>query len=442
MKVNVEDVSSVKKILHIEVPKETVGTELDSAYLNLKKNAKVKGFRPGKAPRSVLERLYKKDVQADVSSRLIQTSFADAIKETELKIISTPQVDPPELRAGSDYAFDATVEVKPELADLDFKGLNLKRTNYQVSEEEMQAQLSMLQQNMTKQVKIEEDRPIQSDDFVLIDYEGFKDGQPYEETGKTESFSLQVGSAHIAKEFDDNLIGKKTGDNVDFDVTFPEDYHNEKLKDLTIQFQVEIKEIRKQEVPELNDDFAKSMGQFESLENLKNVIKENLAEGYEKRIEQELNEQIFKQIIEKTEFELPDAMVDYELENIVADTERRFAYQNTSMEEVGLTKEKLQEQYRGTAEQQVRRQIILGKIIEQEKLELDDAELDAGYADMAKNFNQPVEQIKSFYDQNKDRLEFFKHALLEKKAIKLIIENSDIEDVEPEKETPADKKSE
>jgi len=441
MKVNVEDVSSVKKILHIEIPKETVGAELDSAYQNLKKNANVKGFRPGKAPRSVLERLYRKDVHADVSSRLIQTSFADAIKETELQIISMPQVDPPELTSGTDYTYDAKVEIRPALTDLDIKGLSLKRTNYQVGEEEMQAQLSMLQQNMAKHVRIEEDRPVQSDDFVLIDYEGFKDGQPFAETAKTENFSLQVGSAHISTDFDDNLIGKNAGDKVEFEVTFPEDYHNEKLKGLTIQFQVDIKEIRKQEIPELNDDFAKSMGQFESLENLKNVIKDNLAEGYEKRIEQELNEQIFEQIIQKTDFELPDAMVDFELENIVADTERRFAYQNTSMEEVGLTKEKLQEQYRGTAEQQVRRQIILGKVIEQEKLELSDEELASGYADMAKNFNQPVEQIKSFYDQNQERLDFFKHALLEKKAIKLIIENSVIEDVKPEKETPADEKN-
>ena len=442
MKVNVEDVSSVKKVLHIEIPKETVVAELDSAYSNLKKNAKVKGFRPGKAPRSVLERLYKKDVQADVSSRLIQTSFADAIKETDLKIISRPQVDPPELSAGSEYAYDATVEVKPELGDLEIKGLSLKRTKYEVGDEEVQSQLKMLQKNMTKQVKIDEDRPIQSNDFVLIDYEGFKDGQPFAETGKTENFSLELGAAAIVKEFDDNLIGKNVGDSVEFEVTFPKDYHNDKLKELTIQFQVDIKEIRKQEIPELNDEFAKSMGQFESLENLKNVIKENLAEGYEKRIEQELNEQIFKQIIEKTDFELPDTMIDYELENIVSDTERRFAYQNTSMEEVGLTRENLQEQYRGTAEQQVRRQIILSKVIEQEKLELSADELEAGYADMAKNFNQPADQIKSFYDQNKDRLDFFKHALLEKKAIKLIIENSDIEDVEPENEAPADKKNE
>jgi len=433
MKVNVEDVSSVKKVLHIEIPQQTVVSELDSAYRDVKKNAKIKGFRPGKAPRSVLERLYKKDVQADVSSKLIQTSFTEAIKETALKIISSPKIDPPELDSTGSYTYDATVDVKPELEDIAIKGLSLERTNYKVGKDELDAQLGMLQKNMAKKVKIEEDRPVQSDDFVVIDYEGFKNGKPYDETSKTENFTLKIGDAQIAKEFDDNLIGKKAGDTIDFDVTFPEDYHNEKLKNLNIQFHVALTEIRKEELPDLDDDFAKSLGQFETLEDLKNVIIDNLTQGYEKRIEQELNEQIFKNILGKVDFELPESMVEYELENIIADTERRFSYQNTSMEDVGLTREKLQEQYRETAEQQVRRQIILGKVIEQEKLELTGGELEVGYAEMAQNFNQPVDQIKSFYDQNKDRLDFFKHALLEKKAIKLIIDNSDVEEVEPEK---------
>jgi trigger factor len=171
MKVNVEDVSSVKKVLHIEIPQKTVVSELDSAYRDVKKNAKIKGFRPGKAPRSVLERLYKKDVQADVSSKLIQTSFTEALKETDLKIISSPKIDPPELDANSSYTYDATVDVKPELEDLDIKGLPLKRANYKVGSEELDAQLGMLKKNMAKKVKIEEDRPVQADDFVVIDYE-------------------------------------------------------------------------------------------------------------------------------------------------------------------------------------------------------------------------------------------------------------------------------
>jgi trigger factor len=151
MKVNVEDVSSVKKTLHIEVPEEEVVQELDNAYLQLKKNAKVKGFRPGKAPRSVLERVYGKDVRGDVLSRLIQSSFADAIKETELKIIGSPNVDPPELAAKGGYAYDATVEVRPELEDIEVKGLALTRTNYAAGDDEIHIQLQALHKNLAKQ---------------------------------------------------------------------------------------------------------------------------------------------------------------------------------------------------------------------------------------------------------------------------------------------------
>ena len=151
MQVTVEDVSSVKKILHIEVPKDQVIRELDKAYNHLKKNAKVKGFRPGKAPRSVLERLYKKDVHGDVSSKLLQDSFVEALKETELNIVGNPKIDPPELEEKSPYKYDATVEVKPEINDIDFKGLTLKKMLYRVSDEEMKAQIKLLQNNLAQQ---------------------------------------------------------------------------------------------------------------------------------------------------------------------------------------------------------------------------------------------------------------------------------------------------
>ena len=438
MKVNVEDVSSVKKTLHIEVPEETVVKELDSAFLQLKRNAKVKGFRPGKAPRSVLERVYGKDVRADVLSRLIQSSFADAIKETELNIVGSPKVDPPDLEAKGDYAYDATVEVRPELGDIEVKGLAMTRTNYTAGDDEIDIQLQALQKNMAKTEKIEEDRPAAKDDFVVIDYEGFKDGEPFSETALTENFTLKIGEGHIADAFDEKLIGAKPGDDIEITVDFPDDYFNEKLQGQSIDFKVKLHEIKEEKLPELDDEFAKGLGPFETLEDLKNVIKDNLTQGYEKRIEQELSEQIFEALISKVEFEVPEVMVEFELENIISDTERSFQYQNRSMEEVGLTREKLTEQYRDLAEKQARRQIILGKVIEQEKLELSDEELEKGFADMAASFNQPAEQIKAFYDQDNNKLEFFKHALLEKKAIKLIIDNGNIEDVEPVKEAASD----
>jgi len=246
MQVSVEDINSVKKTLHIEIPEEEVVRELDRAYNALKKNAKVKGFRPGKVPRSALVRLFKKDIHADVTSRLIQSSFIDAVKETELKIVGNPQVDPPELAATGSYKYDATVEVTPEIKDIDYSGLTLKRSNYRISDEEIDAQLKMLQKNFARQQKIEKNRAAEPEDFVLIDFEGFKEGRPFAETAKAENFSLKIGEGPVLKEFDDQLIGMKPGDSKEFKVTFPEDYHNKKLAGLEISFQVTLQEIREQ----------------------------------------------------------------------------------------------------------------------------------------------------------------------------------------------------
>jgi trigger factor len=437
MQYSVEDINSVKKTLHIEIPEEDVARELDNAYNTLKKNAKVKGFRPGKVPRSALVRLFKKDVHADVTSKLIQSSFIDAIKETELKIVGNPQVDPPELAATGSYKYDATVEITPEISDIDYSGLTLKRTNYKASNEEIEAQLKMLQKNLARYEKIGENRAAREGDFVLIDYEGFKDGRPFAATAKTENFNLKIGEGPIHKDFDDQLVDMQPGDNKEFNLNFPGDYHNEELANLEISFQVTLNEIREEVLPPIDDALAKKAGQYENLDDLKKVILENLDQGYTKRIEQELHEQIFSELISRSDFEVPDAMVDMELEGIVEEAIRSFSYRNITMEDLGLTRESIAEKYRDVALKQVKRHVLLGKMIDQESLEASDEELEEGLNEMAENFKQPVEEIKKHYDQNKDKLEFFKHTLLEKKAIKLIIENSKIEDVDPEK-TAAD----
>lgn len=434
MQVSVEDINSVKKTLHIEIPEADVTSELDKAYNELKKKAKVKGFRPGKVPRSVVVRMFKKDVHADVTSKLIQSSFMEALKETELNIVGTPQVDPPELQDSGPYNYDATVEISPEIEDIDYKGLTLKRTNYKVSDEEIDAQLKMLQKNFARQEKIEPERAAAAGDFVLIDYQGSKDGQPFDETAKTENFTLKLGDGTILKEFDDQLIGMQHEESKEFAVKFPDDYFNDKLQDLEISFQVTLHEIREEVMPAIDDVLAKKAGQYESLDDLKKVITENLEQGYAKRVDQELNEQIFTDLIAKSDFEVPDAMVDMELEGIVNEAERSFAYRNMSLEEMGLTKEAIAEKYRDTALKQVKRHLILGKMIKQEELSLADDEVEQELNEMASSFNQPVAEIKNYYDQNKDKLEYFKHTILEKKAIKLIIDTSKIEDVEPEKE--------
>lgn len=442
MQVTVKDVSTVKKILHIEVPEEDVVRELDNAYKILKKKAKIKGFRPGKAPRSILERMFKKDVHSDVTSRLLQDSFIAALKETDLSIVGQPQLDPPGLNEKGPYKYEATVEVKPEIEELDFKGLKLQKNLYEVSDEEVDTQLKLLQKNLAKQEPITEERPVQENDFVSIDYQGFKDGQPFVETQKTKNFTMKIGAGSILKELDEQIIGMQPGVSREIEVKFPEDYFNDKLANREITFKVTVNEIREEKLLEIDDEFAKQLGQYDNLDEAKKAITGNLKQGYDKRAEHELNEQIFEALIAKTEFELPESMVEYELEGIVEEAERSFAYYNKSMEEAGLSKEKLAEQYRGTAEKQVRRHLILSHIIDQETLTLADEELEKGFEEIAVNLNQPAEQIRSYYQQNDDKLEIFKHTLLEKNAIKLIIENSIVEEVEPEKAPQADKEQE
>ena len=434
MQVKVEDVSSVKKVLHVEIPEDTVVRELDNAYKQLKKTAKIKGFRPGKTPRSVLERMFKKDVHNDVSSKLLQDSFVEALKETDLNIVGNPKIDPPQLDEKGPYKYDATVEIKPDINNIDFEGLTLKKALYRITDEEMGAQLQMLQKNLAQQIPVTEDRGVKENDFVLIDYEGFEDDKPFSETQKTENFIMKVGAGAISKTLDENLIGKNPGEDIEIIVNFPEDHFNQKLANHKITFHVKLKEIREEVLPEIDDEFAKKLGPYETLDAVKNAITDNLKQGYDKRVEQELNEQIFQKLIERTEFEMPESMIEYELNGIIDEVEKTLSYYNKSMEDQGLTRESLAEKHRETAEKKVRRHLILDKIIDQEELTLSDQELDAGFNEMAQAVDQPVEAIKSYYNQDPSNLEFFKHTLLEKQAIKLIINRSTIEEIEPELE--------
>lgn len=431
MQVTLEELSTVKKRLTIEIPETEVVSELDAAYNSLKKTAKIKGFRPGKAPRSVLVNMYKKDVHADVVSKLVQGTFIEAVKEKDLMPIGEPQLDTPELDPESSYQYVATIEIRPVIEKVEFGGLDLKKSKYEANDQEIEIQLNMLRKRFAKREDIEEVRAIEEGDLVQIDFEGFEGGAPTDKAPKLEGHILKVGDATLSKDFDDQLVGMTPGDDKIFDIDYPEDYINKELAGSKIKYQVKIVSIKVEILPELDDQFAKDLLKFETLEQLKDEIRKNLSEGYEKRIEQEMNEQIFDALISKSEFEVPDVMVNYELDGIITEAEQAFAANNISLEQIGQTKEGLREQYRDVAEKQVRRHLILGSIIEHEELKLSDEELEAGYEDMSKNFNQPVEGIKSFYKNNPDKIEYFKHTLLEKKAIKLIIDNSNVEEVDP-----------
>ncbi len=431
MQVKIEDQSAVKKKISFEIPKETVAKELNKAYNELKNKADIKGFRKGKIPRKVLENRFSKDVHGDVAPRLIQESFVEAVQEHKLNVVGAPQMDPPDLNPDQAYAFEVVVEVKPELADIDFQGIALEKTKYEVSEEEINAQIAMIQKTMAKKETVKEARPVKETDFVLIDYEGFFEGQAYDKTPKVENYVMGIGQGILPQEFSEKLMGTIPVQDLEIDVAYPEDFQDEHLKGKTINYKVTLKEIQEEILPEANDDLVKDLGKFETLDDVKASIRDNLEKGYAQRIKHEMSEQIFKHLLDKVTFELPEAMIEGELNGIIAEAEQAYAQNNTSLEDAGLSKETLRTQYRDVAEKQARRHLILDKVIAQESLELTDEELEKSFEEMASGMNASVDAVKNYFNMDPRQLEYYKHTQLEKKAVDLIIEKGNVTEVEP-----------
>lgn len=439
MQVKIEEKSSVKKVFFFEIPKKDVEKELNKAYNELKKSANIKGFRKGKIPRKVLENRFSKDVHADVAPRLIQEAFISAIQEHKIDAIGAPQMDPPELDPQSDYKFDITVEVKPVIDDVEFEGIALTRTKYEISDEEVEAQIAMIQKTMAKKETVTEERPVKDGDFVLIDYEGYLNGEAFDSTPKVENFVLGIGKPNMPKEFSEKLIGAIPVQELEVEVSYDDNYQDETLQGKNIVYKLNLKEIQEEVLPEVNDELAKNLGgQFETLAEVRSSIQENLEKGYEQRIKHEMSEQVFLSLLEKVEFEVPDALIEAELSGITNEAEQAYAANNTTLEDAGLSKEKIRDQYRDVAEKQARRHLILGKIIEQENLDLTEEELEKSFEEMAAGMNASVDAIKNYFKMDANQLEYYKQTQLEKKAVDLIIEKGDVTEVEQDADTESE----
>ena len=430
MKVDVENVSTVKKILHVEIPEAEVARELDKAYTTLRKNVRIKGFRPGKVPLSILERRFKKDMHAEVSGQLIQNSYVEALRGTKLIPLGEPIVDRPDLEKGQPYHYSATMEVRPPIQDLNLNGLKLNKKEYRVTDEEVETQLKILQKNQAQLRSIEEDRPVRNGDFVLIDYEGFKDGEPFAPAGKTENFHFEVGSGQILKDFDQQLLGMRPNTVKEFSVHFPADYYNKDLAGLDITFKVTLKEIKEKVLPEIDDEFAKDLGEHETIAELKQAIRRELERGYEAQSERALRRDIIEMLLAQVDFELPEVLVLQELSALVKKAHEAFSARGLSLQEAGHSEEGLSKEYYPLAERRVREYLILQKVIEQEGITLTDEMLEQAYKERAEAMNQSVDMIKQFHDSSKQAHEVFKQITLEDQVIKRIIKNGTIERIE------------
>ncbi|MCP3899736.1 MAG: trigger factor, partial [Desulfobacteraceae bacterium] len=368
-------------------------------------------------------------------------AFSKAIEDHSLKIISSPQMDPPDLDPESAYCFEMTIEVKPEIDDVEYEGMELNKTLYEVSDDEIEAQIQMIRKTMATKQAVSEERAVKDDDFVLIDYQGFVGDEPFAPTPQIENFTMAVGTDSMPKEFSEKIVGVIPEQDLEIEVAYPDDGADKEIAGKTVMYKVKVKEIHEEVMPE-DDHLVKELGKYESLDQVKDDIRANLSQGYIQRVQHELSEQIFQNLLSKYEFEVPESLVEAELNGIIAEAEQAYQQNNMTFEDAGMSKDSLRKDYKDVAEKQARRHLILDKIIEQEKLEMTDQEIEKSFEEMAKGMNASVDAIKNYFNMDKNQLENYKHTQLEKKAVELIVEKGKVTEKPPEKEESADTKKE
>ena len=399
MKTNVEEISSIKKKVNVEIPGDQVTKEVDSFYEDLRKKAKIKGFRPGKAPRSILERHFKDYVKAEVMQKLIQDTYPTALSETNLHAVSNPLIDPGELEGGKPFIYSATFEIKPEIKVEGYLGLNIEAAKEEAKDEEVEERLKGLQNLHANLKTISDARPIQTGDYVVIDYDARMEGRPLEE-GRGIDFAVEVGSGRFIPALEEKLIGLRPEEEKEIEVSFPQDYGFSKWAGKMILFRVKIKEVKEKILPLLDDEFAKDLGGYSSLEELKTQLKKEIEREKELVLEQKLKDQMVDQLLLATPFEIPESLEEEQVKALVSDTKLRLSTQGLDIEKIGLKEEKLREDYRETAKKQVRTFLILEKIASQEGMTVSDEEVEERLKEVSERSHQKFEVVKGYYEKN------------------------------------------
>ncbi len=424
MKVNVEEISAIKKKVHVEVPEDHVAKEIDSFYDELKKKAKFKGFRPGKAPRSILERYFKDYTKGEVLQRLIQETFPKALSEISCSPVAPPAFDPQELEIGKPFRYAAIVEVKPEIKIEDYAGLNLEGKKEDVGDEELEERLKSLQ-NLHAQLKtISEPREIRTGDYVILDYDAKMDGKPLDE-GKGIDVPVEVGSGRFIPTLEEKLIGLKPEDERDVDVSFPADYAYKKWAGKTVSFHVKVKEIKEKILPALDEEFAKDLGGFDSLEALKVKLREDMQKAKEMALDRHFKDQIVDQLLQKNSFEIPPSLVEDQNQALVSEAKLRLASQGMNLKDMDISEDKLREDYRAVAERQVKTYLILEKIAGQEGISVSDEEVQGRLKEISERSHQKLEAVKRYYEKN-GLIPEIQAGLLSDKTLNLLLEKSHI----------------
>ena len=424
MRVSVEEISPIKKKVNVEVPEDQVIKEVDSFYRELSQKAKIKGFRPGKVPRNILERHFKDYVKTEVIQKLIQESYPQALSEAKLHPVSNPLIDPGEMEGGKPFQYAATIEIKPEIKLEGYIGLKIEGKKEGVKDEEVEERLKNLQ-NIHAQLKtISDPRPIQPGDFVIIDYEASMENKPLDE-GKATDFTVEVGSGRFIPDLEEKLVGLKPDEEKAIEVSFPEDYGYKKWAGKTLSFHVKIKEVKEKILPTLDDEFAKDLGDYSSLEDLRLKLREEIEKEKKLILERQLKDQMVEQLLQANSFEVPESLVEEQTRTLVSDTKMRLATQGVDFKNLGVSEEKLQGDYREMAQKQVRTFLILEKIADQEGITVTDGEAEDRVREISERIHQKFDVVKRYYDKN-GLIPEVKAGIMSEKILNFLLEKANV----------------
>ena len=421
MSLQVEKLEKNMAKLTIEVPAEKVEAALQNAYLKNRKQISVPGFRKGKVPRQMIEKMYGPEVfYDDAANALIQKAYPQAADECELEIVSRPTVDIVQLEKGKPFIFTAEVAVKPEVTLGQYKGIEVEKADTTATDEEVAAELDKEREANSRTITVE-DRAVQDGDMTVIDFEGFVDGKAFE-GGKGTDYPLTIGSGAFIPGFEEKLVGAEIGKEVEVDVTFPEEYHAKELAGKPAVFKCTVKEIKVKELPELDDDFAQDVSDFDTLEEYKADVRKKVEEKKAADAKAKKEDAVIEKIIEGAAMEIPDAMVETQAERMVDEFAQRLQMQGLTMEQylqfTGGNVQALVEQSKPQALKRIQSRLVLEAVVAAENLTASDEELDAELGRMAEQYKMEVEKLKEMFAE--EDLKSVREDLAIQKAVELV----------------------
>ncbi len=414
------DKSRVK--LTIEIDKDAFADAVMKAYKKNVKKIAIPGFRKGKAPKAIIERYYGEGVfYEDAVNFVCPDAYEFAVKEADIEPVDRPEIDIETIGEGKDLVITAEVTVKPEVELGDYIGVSAEKKNYRTKVADVDAQIKAAQDKNARMIDID-DRAVKKGDFTVIDFEGFVDGVPFE-GGKATDHSLEIGSGQFIPGFEDQLIGAKIGEEKEINVTFPEEYHAEELKGKPAVFKVTVKSIQQKELPELNDDFAKDVSEFDTFEEYKQDVKAKLDKANADKTAAEFEGNVIKVVTDAAKVDIPQCMIDAKIEDLIRDFGYRLSSQGLSLDQymkyTGATVDTFKEQFKDQAAEQVKTALVLGEIAKKENIEVTDEDVENEFKRMAEMYGMEVDKLKEYIkDGEKDSL---KEELKIKKAVDKIV---------------------